>query len=1543
MGLRVLCIALLALLVGSHAQTPCILITPSVLHVESEETIVIDAQQINNAFQATIEIKDYPLQKTIIATERVNINKDNEFLGKVKIKILSSRLKLDPKKNTYVNIVLTSPFCNLEKYVVVSFQSGYLFVQTDKTIYTPGSQVMIRIFPTNSMLIPVAKSVNVEILTPDNIPVFADSLRPGSFGIVVPKNYKIPQTINYGTWTISAKYEDSPLQNFTANFDVKEYVLPVFEVKIIPKKNFLYVDDLVYEVDISAMFLYGKPVYGAAYVLFGVKNEKEKRVIADSLRLVQIVEGCGKTSLKREDLVKVFKSPAVMTDYRLYVTATVITTTGTDIVEGELDDIHIVVSPYKIHFTQTSKYFKPGMPFDMAIVVSNPDGSPATNLPVVVEVQGEKPAPGKTDDEGIAKMILNSGTDKNQFSVTVKTNHPTLPTSRQATSSLTLTAYYSAKQNYLHTTVSVAGDRVNVNFNSNSNQLDFPHFTYLIINKGQIVLVERKERKSGQNLIVTSHDLTENFKPSFRLVAYYMVKIGDTHEIVSDSVWVKTTDKCMGTLKVEANSNSDRKVHTPGSTMYLKVTTDDKASVSFVAVDKGVSVLNSKHKITQRKIWNTVDKFDVGCTPGGGANSMEVFYDAGLALVTNIAMSTRERKDEFCQVPKLRKRRSSAELVQVKTTKASSYEGQDRKCCLDGMKDNPMGHSCEQRSHFIVEEKSCVVAFLDCCNYIKKKRETEKELNEGDALSRSDDTQDYYLDQEVIIRSDFKESFLWKTDLITDKGDNNLSSKKVAVGLPSSITSWEVLAVSFSEQKGICVSEPYDIFVMKDFFIDLRLPYSVVRNEQVEIRAVLYNYGNENIKVKVFLTYSTKFCSLSTSKKNHDKVVEIGPTSSNVASFVIIPLTLGLLEVEVKAFVYQKYFNDGVQKLLRVVPEGVRKVEMLKTVNLDPPKGRSQEEFIPALGPRNLVPDTEVLTLVTFQGTPISQMLEDAIDGSKLSHLIYQPEGCGEQNMVKMTKCVIVTRYLDTTGQWDQLGFERRKRAIEYIQQGYTTQLNYRKPDNSYAIFPRATSSTWLTAYVVKVFSMAYEVTSISKDMLCGAVQWLILNRQNPDGLFKDETSVSEPYLTGGLKGSSDPESALTAFVLVALLESKPICGGQLQETILMLQALSEYVKTFPTPEDMNLDVNFKLPGRTGSTTVRINNNNAMQARSEESQKNGEFSVVASGNGQATMMVTVVYYEISTEKEEECNAFELSATIKTDEDAKLPTGAEQALSLDICYRHKGEKPATMSILDISIMTGFIVDDTVLKRLLEPVDKYISAYEPNNALVSNKTNLIIYLTAVPNKESSCIRIRLFQMVKVGLVQPGSVTLYEYYNPAHRCTKFYHTEDDSKLLGKICTGQECRCAENNCVKQKNPTNKDTAYTRYDEACGVGVDYVYKATPEKITTQNGYNTYEMTISNVFKKGTDDAKSSDKRQFLSHAKCKDVLGLNIGKNYLVWGVSTDTWRTKNGTYSYIIGNETWVEWWPTDKECEDPDNEDHCQQYFELSENLDTFGCNT
>lgn len=36
----------------------------------------------------------------------------------------------------------------------------------------------------------------------------------------------------------------------------------------------------------------------------------------------------------------------------------------------------------------------------------------------------------------------------------------------------------------------------------------------------------------------------------------------------------------------------------------------------------------------------------------------------------------------------------------------------------------------------------------------------------------------------------------------------------------------------------------------KPFFVDLKLPFSVVRNEQVQIQAVLYNFLSRQVKVK---------------------------------------------------------------------------------------------------------------------------------------------------------------------------------------------------------------------------------------------------------------------------------------------------------------------------------------------------------------------------------------------------------------------------------------------------------------------------------------------------------------------------------------------------------------------------------------------------------------------------------------------------------------------------------------------------------------------
>ncbi len=50
------------------------------------------------------------------------------------------------------------------------------------------------------------------------------------------------------------------------------------------------------------------------------------------------------------------------------------------------------------------------------------------------------------------------------------------------------------------------------------------------------------------------------------------------------------------------------------------------------------------------------------------------------------------------------------------------------------------------------------------------------------------------------------------------------------------------------------MSDPIEVVVLKTFFIELRLPYSAVRGEQLEVKAILHNYNPDPATVS--LVYS---------------------------------------------------------------------------------------------------------------------------------------------------------------------------------------------------------------------------------------------------------------------------------------------------------------------------------------------------------------------------------------------------------------------------------------------------------------------------------------------------------------------------------------------------------------------------------------------------------------------------------------------------------------------------------------------------------------
>ncbi|OCT59414.1 A.superbus venom factor 1-like [Xenopus laevis] len=1582
MGCTLLSLSLLLLVSGSYAQFPCILITPNLMRVESEETIVIDVRRKSTAFEAEVIIQDFPQKKLNLASAKVSLNSNNGFLATATIKIPSEDLPKEERNRQFVYVSVKSNVCTLEKVVMLSFHSGYIFLQTDKTIYTPGSTVLYRIYSMNYKMQPISKTLIIEFVTPDGVVVKRYSILQNSKSGIISQSHKLPELLNLGVWTISAKYEDTPQQNYITNFEVKEYVLPLMEITLKPDTNYFYADAETFGMDILARYLYGKNVEGYAFVLFGIRKDNVKTGITESLTRVMIDDGEGRVELKRKHLVKYFEKPEDMLQFSLYVTVSVFSESGSDMVEAEIENINIVTSPYKILFTKTSKYFKPGIPFDMMVYVTNPDGSPAHHIPVVAEPGNIE---GTTQADGTTRLILNTRIHINHLPITVKTNDRNLPDQHQATATMNATAYRPSKAlgNYLH--ISIAGSEIKpgentVNFlirnRDRSVTTQIKHFTYLIMSRGRIVKVGRQQHLIGQSLVTMSLVVSEALMPSFRIVAYYIVSTDIGRAVVSDSLWVDVVDDCMGTLSVTGDKDRDNAIQSPGSSMKLKLIADTGAYVGLVIVDKDVYVLNSKFKITQKKVWDLVEKSDIGCTPGSGANSEGVFSDAGLALETSFGINTAQRSEAHCPASVQRKKRSSAALIEIK---------------------------------------------------------------EG----KGEEDDEYLFDSEIEFRTEFPESWFWKVEHMV-----NTSSKTLNLYLKDSITTWEVLAVSLSETKGLCVAQPYEIKVMKDFYIDLKLPYSVVRNEQVEIRAILYNYRNDRIKVRVELAHNPEFCSLSTAKKRYRQEVWIRALSSTAVPFIIVPLTLGQHDISVNASVSGLFASDGVRKKLKVVPEGIRIAEDVKTIILEPEvKGKDgvQEEKVKALNPRNIVPLTDTETIITLQGTPISQMVEDAIDGNNMNHLIVVPTGCGEQNMITMTPSVIVTRYLDATGQWARVGVERREEALKNMRQGYAQQMSFRKPDNSYAAWEDRPASTWLTGYVAKVFGMAQEFIDIEDNVLCGSIKWLILERQRSSGRFKENAPVLVQEMVGGITTrAAEADSSLTAFIVIAMLESQKSCNepvnnlqvsidkasryltgqypglkkpysiaitsyalalagklpntkkllsaskgnthwkeskkrfisleatsyalltllkmkefnltggivrwiteqryygkveGSTQATIVMFQALAQYQTDIPSVNELNLDVSLHLPGRQQPLTYRINDENALLARSAETSLNQDFVVKAKGKGQGTIRVVTVYYALVTEKEKTCPNFDLSVKVKEEGIARRPDGARATVSIEACARHLSNVDATMPIIDISMMTGFSPDTDSLDRLMKGVDKYISKYEVNKG-ANDKGTLILYLEKISHTEEECVKFYAHQYFEVGFIQPASVTVYDYYNPDSRCTKFYHVEEGSALLGRICQGDICRCAEENCLMQQQIEGNITAEMRVNLACASSVDFVYKATLTEVQHSDNFVNYVMTINKVIKQGTDEDIAGKTRNFISHIKCQKALAMQLNQDYLTWGVTGDLWLKPDG-YSYIIGKDTWIEWWPNERECQQRENQDICKDFEAVSDNLEIVGC--
>ncbi|NXG75109.1 A2MG protein, partial [Baryphthengus martii] len=139
------------------------------------------------------------------------------------------------------------------------------------------------------------------------------------------------------------------------------------------------------------------------------------------------------------------------------------------------------------------------------------------------------------------------------------------------------------------------------------------------------------------------------------------------------------------------------------------------------------------------------------------------------------------------------------------------------------------------------------------------------------------------------IRKYFPETWIWDIVSVNSEGNADLD-----VTIPDTITEWKANAFCTSADTGFGLSHTVSLRAFQPFFVELTMPYSVVRGESFTLKATVVNYLNACIRVSVSLAESIHF--LATPKEKQEESYCICMNERKTVAWAVTPRSLGQVE-----------------------------------------------------------------------------------------------------------------------------------------------------------------------------------------------------------------------------------------------------------------------------------------------------------------------------------------------------------------------------------------------------------------------------------------------------------------------------------------------------------------------------------------------------------------------------------------------------------------------------------------------------------------------
>uniref|UniRef100_A0A8C2BCC5 Alpha-2-macroglobulin-like n=1 Tax=Cyprinus carpio TaxID=7962 RepID=A0A8C2BCC5_CYPCA len=995
-----------------------------------------------------------------------------------------------------------------ERKVMFKHYHPLTFIQTDKPIYIPGQTVTFRVVTMDKNF----SSLDQQVWHDSNGNRIGQWTNVSSTRWILQRSYELNPEGRQGMYKLKAYIGDRMISH---DFEVKKYVLPKFEVTVTAPKR-VSIDDELMAVEVCGKYTYGQPVSGKSWVKmcrdilsYSYRQDKHSpRCVNETTEMKRT--GCAIHTLD----VSVFLNSTYedQLENSFHVEATV-TEEGTEITMTKSESISLTFEIGKCTLTDLPKTYEHGSVIEGKIKLSNFKGAPIQNK-VVYLLEGETWS---------SKLLLNLTTDSDGLASF------SLNTSSVSKEDINLMAnVYPAFQHHGYKTPFYSTDRKTV-------QLLRPVTPYT---------------PTLSELIIENIDQPLKCDAEFTVtIKYYF--IGQTAEdFKTDIVYMVLSRGVIvhhGYEKVEVKSSNGAASGTVSFKLSVGADLAPAVQILTYCVLPSENVIARSNKFDIKKCFkNKVSlQFSPAKAVPGEKNTLQLSAQPG-------SLCGLSAVDQSILTLESGKRLDSDKifnLLPVQSVSDYPYSVEDEQECL---------HVRPRRAVLTdnVFESLKVTSGLICVTVHTCSDSGITSYRVIFCVVMSEYDTENYMDYEessieVTVRTVFPETWIWQLAAVGDSG-----SAQVPVTVPDTITSWDTEAFCLSF-KGLGLAPPAKLTVFQPFFLELSLPYSIIRGEIFELKATVFNYLSKCIMVKVTPAPSTDYTLKASSDDQYSSC--LCANGRKTFKWILTPSVLGVLNFTVSAeaessqtvcdneivSVPERGRIDTVTQSLLVQAEGTEKTKTYSWLLC--PKVDSLSEEVELTLPKDVI-EGSARSSVSVIGDILGRAL------TNLHGLLQMPYGCGEQNMAILSPNIYILQYLENT---EQLTSAIRERATGFLKSGYQRQLNYRHTSGAYSTFGHGDENTWLTAFVLRSFGKAQKYIFIDPQIIQSAKEWLI-SRRDSDGCFIQQGRLFNNRMKGGVNDNV----TMTAYITASLLELEtPVTDPVVSKGLSCLKSVIKDVK----------------------------------------------------------------------------------------------------------------------------------------------------------------------------------------------------------------------------------------------------------------------------------------------------------------------------------------------------------------------------------------------